>query len=95
MKQCQFCKAKFVNEDAYQIHLGIGAPAFHDCNDATEMAAKGMTQNQAGEWAIDENLLTHRDNWAYLKHGASGAKPLGPHSPESPNFAVFDDDLSC
>jgi prefoldin subunit 5 len=37
MKQCQYCKAKFANEDAYQIHLGIGAPAFHTCNDAEEL----------------------------------------------------------
>ncbi len=36
----------FANEDAYQIHLGVGAPAFHSCNDASEMTAKGMTQNQ-------------------------------------------------
>lgn len=70
MKQCQFCKAKFVNEAAFQIHLGIGAPAFHTCNDAAEMAAKGMTQNQASEWGIDESLITRRDNWAYLKEQA-------------------------
>ena len=66
MKQCQFCGATFATEDAYQIHLGIGAPAFHACNDAAEMAAKGMTQT-AGEWAIDERLIERRDNWAYLK----------------------------
>lgn len=70
MKQCQFCKATFASEDAYQIHLGIGAPAFHACNDATEMLQKGITQNQAGEWDIDENLVTHQNNWAYLKEEA-------------------------
>ena len=73
MKQCQFCQARFANEDAYQIHLGVGAPAFHPCNDASEMAAKGMTANQAGAWSIDGNLITHRDNWAYLKQEVSGA----------------------
>ena len=65
MKQCKFCNAKFENEDAYQIHLGIGAPAFHDCNDAEEMKAKGM-QNNNGVWRIDEKLIIKRDNWAYL-----------------------------
>jgi hypothetical protein len=74
MTQCQFCKAKFTNEAAYQIHLGIGAPAFHPCNDATEMTAKGMTQNQDGEWAIDENLITHQENWAYLKQAYTQAR---------------------
>jgi len=68
MKQCQFCKAKFTNEDAYQIHLGIGAPTFHPCNDAQEMAAKGM-QLKNGAWSIDESLIVKRDNWAYLKKG--------------------------
>ncbi len=55
MKHCPYCKAIFASEDAFQIHLGIGAPAFHDCNDATEMLQKGMIQNQNGEWTIDEN----------------------------------------
>ena len=69
MKQCQFCTAQFTNEDAYQIHLGIGAPAFHPCNDAQEMAAKGMQQSPDGAWSIDKNLIVRRDNWAYLKKG--------------------------
>lgn len=67
MKQCQYCKANFANEDAYQIHLGIGAPAFHPCNDAEDMTAKGM-QCENGVWSIDENLIVRRDNWAYLKN---------------------------
>ncbi|HEY4032864.1 MAG TPA: hypothetical protein VGL94_02745 [Ktedonobacteraceae bacterium] len=66
MKQCDFCKAKFTNEAAYQIHLGIGAPAFHPCNNAEEMAAKGMKRGQDGTWSIDESLIIRRDNWAYL-----------------------------
>jgi len=69
MKQCQSCQANFTNEDAYQIHLGIGAPAFHPCNDTQEMKAKGMTQNQDGTWSIDESLIVKRKNWAYLKKG--------------------------
>ena len=56
MKQCQFCQAHFTNEDAYQIHLGVGAPAFHPCNDANEMKAKGMQQKN-GLWSIDEGHL--------------------------------------
>lgn len=67
MKQCQVCQALFTSEDAFQIHLGIGAPAFHACNDAEEMQAKGMTQNQDGAWSIDESLIEHHNNWAYLK----------------------------
>ena len=67
MKQCQFCKAMFATEDAYQIHLGVGAPAFHACNDAGEMTAKGMTQDQDGAWTIEPSLVEHRENWAYLK----------------------------
>ncbi len=73
MKQCQFCKATFETEDAYQIHLGVGAPAFHACNDASEMTAKGMTQAQSGAWTIDERLIEHRENWAYLKPQESEA----------------------
>jgi len=67
LKQCQFCQASFTNEAAYQIHLGIGAPAFHLCNDAHEMSAKGMTQNQDGAWSIAESRIIHQDNWVYLK----------------------------
>lgn len=67
MIQCNYCQAKFADTDAYQIHLGIGAPAFHTCNDAEEMTAKGMMRNENGEWAIDASLITHRDDWAYLK----------------------------
>jgi len=66
MKHCQFCKENFNNEDAYQIHLGIGAPAFHPCNNAEEMQAKGMQLGQDGAWSIDESLIVRRDNWAYL-----------------------------
>jgi hypothetical protein len=65
MKHCDFCRENFDNEEAYQIHLGIGAPAFHPCNDTEEMAAKGM-QIKKGIWSIDENLIERRDNWAYL-----------------------------
>lgn len=67
MKRCEYCHATFASEDAFQIHLGVGAPAFHACNDATEMRARGMTANQSGEWTIDENLIEHRANWAYLR----------------------------
>jgi len=73
MQRCEFCGAKFADEDAYQIHLGVGAPSFHTCNDATEMTAKGMTQNQSGEWRIDPSLIVHEDKqhklgrWARLK----------------------------
>jgi hypothetical protein len=70
MKQCQYCKAKFANEDAYQIHLGIGAPAFHTCNDAEEMTAKGMQPNQDGSWSIDPSLIVHRDKQHKLEHWA-------------------------
>ena len=69
MKQCQYCKATFASEDAYQIHLGIGAPAFHACNDENEMRDKGMTVDSAGAWMIEETLIIHEDNWAYLKEG--------------------------
>ena len=65
MKHCQFCNEHFSNEDAYQIHLGIGAPAFHPCNNPEEMKAKGM-RCQDGAWSIDESLVVRRDNWAYL-----------------------------
>ena len=67
MKQCQSCKANFTNESAYQIHLGVGAPTFHPCNTATEMQAKGMTQDQDGTWSINESLIIHHQDWAYLK----------------------------
>lgn len=73
MRECQYCKAKFTNEDAYQIHLGVGTPAFHSCNEAEDMTAKGMTQNQKGEWSIDPSLTVHQDRqhrleyWARLK----------------------------
>jgi hypothetical protein len=66
MKQCQFCKTNFTNESAYQIHLGVGAPAFHPCNSAEEMLAKGMKQNSDGIYSIDDKLIIKRDNWAYL-----------------------------
>jgi len=69
MERCQFCKAIFTNKDAYQIHLGLGAPAFHPCNDAKEMTAKGM-QLRNGAWSIDESLIVKRDNWAYLARNA-------------------------
>ena len=67
MKHCEFCNADFTNEDAYQIHLGIGAPAFHDCNDADEMKAKGMQLNRNEEWSIDESLVILHQGWASLK----------------------------
>lgn len=67
MQQCEYCKAKFADQDAYQIHLGVGAPAFHMCNNAEEMTAKGMTPNKAGEWSIDKNLIVHWQGWASLK----------------------------
>ncbi len=75
MKVCTYCNAKFLNEDAYQIHLGVGAPAFHTCHDANEMTAEGMTQNGAGQWQIDTSLIVHNDkqkhmgHWARLKSG--------------------------
>jgi hypothetical protein len=73
MKQCETCKAQFVNDDAYQIHLGVGAPIFHTCNDASEMTTKGMMQDQGGAWQIDPSLIVHEDKqhrlgrWARLK----------------------------
>jgi hypothetical protein len=73
MKRCPFCNAPFATEDAYQIHLGIGAPAFHACNDEASMQAKGMTQDQAGVWSIDESLVEHQNNWAYLRPQESEA----------------------
>lgn len=69
MKQCQYCKAHFANEDAYQVHLGIGAPTFHTCNDASEMTAKGMT-NQDEVWSIDPSLIVHQDKQHKLEHWA-------------------------
>ncbi len=69
MQHCEYCGAKFVDQDAYQIHLDIGAPAFHACNDAQEMAAKGMTVNEAGEWSIEKKLIIHSQGWACLKSG--------------------------
>ena len=71
MKHCEFCNANFTNEDAYQIHLGIGAPAFHPCNDEAEMTAKGMKQSPDGAWSIAESLVIRRDNWAYLARKAT------------------------
>jgi hypothetical protein len=67
MKHCDFCKANFTNEDAYQIHLGVGAPAFHACLDANEMQAKGMTMSKAGIWSIDASLIVNYQGWASLK----------------------------
>lgn len=67
MQQCEYCGAKFVDQDAYQIHLAIGAPAFHACNDAIEMILKGMIQNQNGEWSIDKSIIVHWHGWASLK----------------------------
>jgi hypothetical protein len=58
-KHCQHCGATFANADALEIHFGVGAPAFHACNDAGEMAAKGMKQDSRGIWTIDNNLLMH------------------------------------
>ena len=69
MQQCGYCNAKFADKDAYQIHLGVGAPAFHSCNDATEMAEKGMKMNAEGEWSIDKSLIVHSQGWASLKLG--------------------------
>jgi hypothetical protein len=69
MKQCQYCQGSFENEAAYQIHLGIGAPSFHPCNNAEEMIAKGMRLNQDRLWSIDESLIVRRNNWAYLAKG--------------------------
>jgi hypothetical protein len=65
--ECQFCKARFENQDAYQIHLGIGAPAFHPCNDSHEMQVKGMHNNRPDKaWCIPPVFVTHSNNWAYL-----------------------------
>jgi hypothetical protein len=57
MKNCPYCGANFVNVDAYQIHLGIGAPTFHSCHDEGEMQAEGMTQDDDGNWQIDRSLI--------------------------------------
>lgn len=65
--QCEYCTARFADQDAYQIHLGVGAPAFHSCNDAQGMKAKGMHVNGAGEWSIDKSLVVHHQGWASLK----------------------------
>lgn len=78
MKHCQFCQANFANEDAYQIYLGIGAPAFHQCLDANEMTAKGMQQKN-GLWRIDESLIVYHQGWASLKsEWAPGHPPAEP-----------------
>ncbi len=66
MKVCQYCNAKFASLAAWQIHLGIGAPAFHTCNNPAEMEAKGMSL-VAGSWTIPEDLITRQDGWATLK----------------------------
>lgn len=76
MKTCQYCKANFANEDAYQIHLGIGAPDFHPCNNAEEMTAKGM-QFKNGSWSIDEILIVRQNNWTYLAKGYPRKETLG------------------
>ena len=67
MQPCEYCGAKFADKDAFQIHLGVGAPAFHSCNDAAEMTEKGMTRNAAGEWSIEKSLIVHWQGWATLK----------------------------
>lgn len=67
MQNCQFCNANFTNEDAYQIHLGVGAPAFHACNDARRMTEKGMEQGKDRAWSIDESLVVYWQGWATLK----------------------------
>jgi hypothetical protein len=59
MIHCEHCGATFANKDALEIHFGIGAPAFHKCHDAGEMQADGMTQDSAGVWTINDNLLMH------------------------------------
>lgn len=59
MINCEHCGATFANEDALEIHFGVGAPAFHRCHDAGEMVADGMTQDSAGVWTIDDGLLMH------------------------------------
>ena len=68
MQQCETCSASFADQDAYQIHLGVGAPAFHTCNTAEEMTTKGMRLNQeTGEWSIEKSLIVHWQGWASLK----------------------------
>lgn len=67
---CQACSAKFADNDAYQIHLGIGAPAFHRCDTAHEMQVKGMYERRGpvkDVWCIPSVLLERRHDWAYLK----------------------------
>ena len=66
-KHCEYCQLHFEDISAYQIHLGIGAPAFHRCNNPEEMKAKGMTTNQQGEWSIDKKLYIIYQGWASLR----------------------------
>ncbi len=46
MQHCAYCGATFTNKDGFDMHLGVGAPAFHACNDADEMRAKGMRERR-------------------------------------------------
>ncbi len=76
MQACLFCGAKFANQDTYQIHLGVGAPIFHTCNDAEAMTAKGMVVDTSGVWSLDTSLVVHWQGWASLKSSwAPGSTP--------------------
>lgn len=65
---CQACKATFADNDAFQIHLGVGAPAFHRCLDSHEMQVHGMfKRNRPDEaWCIPAVFVEHHNDWAYL-----------------------------
>ena len=60
---CQVCHATFTHEDAYQIHVGSGAPASHSCHSPEEMRAKGLAQDAEGVWRISsESLVPGEDS---------------------------------
>lgn len=100
MIHCQSCGADFANGDALEIHFGVGAPVFHTCNDAGEMAAKGMAQDSAGVWSIDNSLLMHlgdrvalRSNIADPENWQEGGLPIQEASNPAPGCGTTIDGL--
>lgn len=67
--KCPHCGTEFVDQDSFDIHLGVGAPVFHACNSPEEMHAKGMTESRFG-WHIDPSLIVHQDIAGRLPHKA-------------------------
>lgn len=84
MIHCRHCGADFANRNTLEIHFGVGAPAFHACWNTKEMTAKGMIQDSAGVWTIDDSLLVHenvygrvalKSNVAKLEDWQEGGQP--------------------